>query len=155
MWFIHSAVDLHWPQDHLSANTYISQPVVWLWWAAGLLKYKCTAYKIFMFPTFQIVLMRKKTTFLQQQVCLWLRLFGTICVILPVIMIAGSAREILRVPDLPEKKTDGNPWSAKIWNLNFHPHGVVSRYSDPQLQVGENYLYLFNPITTSTGVATA
>ena len=28
--------------------------------------------------------------------------------------------------------------------LNFHPLEVVSRYRDPQLQVGENYLYLFN-----------
>ena len=25
-------------------------------------------------------------------------------------------------------------------NLNFHPLEVVSRYRDPQLQVGENYL---------------
>ena len=28
--------------------------------------------------------------------------------------------------------------------LNFHPLEVVSRYRDPQLQVGENYSYLFN-----------
>ena len=28
--------------------------------------------------------------------------------------------------------------------LNFHPIEVVSRYRDPQLQVGENYIYLFN-----------
>ena len=28
--------------------------------------------------------------------------------------------------------------------LNFHPLEVVSRYRDPQLEVGENYLYLFN-----------
>ena len=32
-------------------------------------------------------------------------------------------------------------------NVNFHPHEVVSRYRDPQLQVGENYSYLqFMPI---------
>ena len=28
--------------------------------------------------------------------------------------------------------------------LNFHPLEVVSRYRDPQLQVGENYLHSFN-----------
>ena len=36
-----------------------------------------------------------------------------------------------------------NPCSAKLNNLNFHPLEVVSRYRDPQLQVGENYSYLF------------
>ena len=30
------------------------------------------------------------------------------------------------------------------YNLIFHPPVVVSRYCDPQLQVGENYWYLFN-----------
>ena len=30
--------------------------------------------------------------------------------------------------------------------LNFHPLEVVSRYRDPQLQVAENYAYLFNLI---------
>ena len=34
-----------------------------------------------------------------------------------------------------------NPYPAKLNNLNFHPLEVVSRY---QLQVGENYTYLFN-----------
>ena len=29
-------------------------------------------------------------------------------------------------------------------NLNFQPLEVVSRYRDPQLQVVENYSYLFN-----------
>ena len=28
-----------------------------------------------------------------------------------------------------------------IWN--FYPLEVVDRYSDPQLQVGKNYVYLF------------
>ena len=28
--------------------------------------------------------------------------------------------------------------------LNFHPLEVVSHYRDPQLQVDENYSYLFN-----------
>ena len=33
---------------------------------------------------------------------------------------------------------------TKLKNLNFHPLEVVSRYRDPQLQVGENYSYLYN-----------
>ena len=33
---------------------------------------------------------------------------------------------------------------ANINNFNFHPFEVLSRYSDPQIQVGENYSYLFN-----------
>ena len=37
-----------------------------------------------------------------------------------------------------------NPQSAKLHKLNFQPLEVVSRYRDPQLQVGENYSYLFN-----------
>ena len=37
-----------------------------------------------------------------------------------------------------------NPWNAKFINLNFHPLEVVSHYRDPQHQVGEYYLYLFN-----------
>ena len=37
-----------------------------------------------------------------------------------------------------------NPLTAKINYLNFHPLEVVSRYRDPQLQVGGNYLYLLN-----------
>ena len=36
-----------------------------------------------------------------------------------------------------------NHSTAKLQNLNFHPLEVVSRYRDPQLQVGENYSYLF------------
>ena len=35
-------------------------------------------------------------------------------------------------------------YPAKIINLNFYPLEVVSRYRDRQLQVGENYSYLFN-----------
>ena len=37
-----------------------------------------------------------------------------------------------------------NYTSAKLNNLIFHPLEVVSRYRDQQLQVGENYSYLFN-----------
>ena len=29
--------------------------------------------------------------------------------------------------------------NAAFYNLNFHPPEVVSRYRDPQIQVGENY----------------
>ena len=34
-----------------------------------------------------------------------------------------------------------NPLRAELNNLNFHRLEVVSRYSDPQYQVGENYPY--------------
>ena len=37
-----------------------------------------------------------------------------------------------------------NPYPAKLIYLNFHPLEVVSRYHDPQLQVGKNYSYLHN-----------
>ena len=40
-----------------------------------------------------------------------------------------------------------NPYSAKINYLNFHPLVVVSRYREPQLQVGENYSYFCNLTT--------
>ena len=33
-----------------------------------------------------------------------------------------------------------NPLTAKLFIWNFHPLEVVSRWRDPQLQVGENYL---------------
>ena len=32
-----------------------------------------------------------------------------------------------------------NPLTAKLFNLNFHPLEVVSRWRDPQLQESENY----------------
>ena len=34
-----------------------------------------------------------------------------------------------------------NPLPAQLSHLNLHPLEVVSRYRDPQLQAGENYLY--------------
>ena len=37
-----------------------------------------------------------------------------------------------------------NPYPAKLIYLNFLPLEVVSRYRDPQPQVGGNYSYLFN-----------
>ena len=36
------------------------------------------------------------------------------------------------------------PFPANLSYINFHPLEVVSRYSDTQLQAGENYSYLFN-----------
>ena len=33
-----------------------------------------------------------------------------------------------------------NPLTAKLFNLNFHPLEVVSRWRDPQLQVSKNYV---------------
>ena len=32
-----------------------------------------------------------------------------------------------------------DPSTAKLFNLNFHPLKVVSRWRDPQVQVSENY----------------
>ena len=32
-----------------------------------------------------------------------------------------------------------NPLTAKLFNMNFHPLEVVSRWREPQLQVSENY----------------
>ena len=37
-----------------------------------------------------------------------------------------------------------NQQSAKLYNITFHQAVVVSRYRDPQLQVGENISF---PIT--------
>ena len=37
-----------------------------------------------------------------------------------------------------------HPFHTKLAYFNFYPPEVVSRYRDPQLQVGENYTYLFN-----------
>ena len=33
---------------------------------------------------------------------------------------------------------DIDPLTAKLFNFNFHPLEVVSRWRDPQLQVSEN-----------------
>ena len=32
-----------------------------------------------------------------------------------------------------------NPLTAKLFNFNFHPLEIVSRWRDPQLEVSENY----------------
>ena len=32
-----------------------------------------------------------------------------------------------------------NPFTAKLFNLNFHPIEVVSRWRDQQLEVSEKY----------------
>ena len=36
------------------------------------------------------------------------------------------------------------PRSPQLSCLNFNTLDIVSRYREPQLQVGENYSYLFN-----------
>ena len=36
-----------------------------------------------------------------------------------------------------------NRWGAKLNNLIIHPLEAVSRYRDPQLQVGDNHPCLF------------
>ena len=41
-----------------------------------------------------------------------------------------------------------NPLTAKLFNWNFHPLEVVSRWRDPQLQVSENYSDLTKLIST-------
>ena len=46
-----------------------------------------------------------------------------------------------------------NPYPAKLIYLNFQPLEAVSRYRDPQLQVGENYWYLLNFIQTLANIA--
>ena len=43
------------------------------------------------------------------------------------------------VHPLPLKYNRPNPLTAKLFNWNFHPLEVVSRWRDPQLQVTENY----------------
>ena len=42
-----------------------------------------------------------------------------------------------RAPNL--QAGSSNPLTVKLFNLNFHPLEVVSRWRDPQLQVSENY----------------
>ena len=42
-----------------------------------------------------------------------------------------------RVLHAPSRISYVNSISAKLLNLNFHPLEVVSRYHDPQLQVGK------------------
>ena len=37
-----------------------------------------------------------------------------------------------------------DPFPAEASQVIFHPLEVVSRYRDPQPQVGENHLHLFN-----------
>ena len=44
----------------------------------------------------------------------------------------------------PSNITLRSPLLVRSSNLNFQPLEVVSRYRDPQLQVDENYPYLFH-----------
>ena len=50
----------------------------------------------------------------------------------------------LAIPDLNEQELNS---AALKFRKSFNPLEVVSRYADPQLQVGENYSY-FTPIFT-------
>ena len=61
-----------------------------------------------------------------------------------------TKHDIIIQADLPDIKIlilktllDFNPYPAKLIYLNFPSLEVVSRYRDPQLQVGENYSHLF------------
>ena len=45
-----------------------------------------------------------------------------------------------------------NPLTAKLFNWNFYPLEVVSRWRDPQLQVSENYSDLAKWRSTVTGI---
>ena len=45
-----------------------------------------------------------------------------------------------------------NSYLAKLISLNCQPLEVVSRDRDPQLQVAENYSYLFNLFNLRTNI---
>ena len=47
-------------------------------------------------------------------------------------------------PSIYEPEGNLNPYPAKLIYLNFQLLEVMSRYRDPQLEVAENYSYLFN-----------
>ena len=80
-------------------------------------------------------------------VCLSVCLMGTVHVILTTLAI--NAHSVLlelkgAICHSNEWQTGPfNPRSGKLNYLNFHPFEVVSRYRDQQLQVGEDYPYLF------------
>ena len=62
---------------------------------------------------------------------------------LPLTLYRGTKEEPLVLHDtswrLCRRWANLNPSTAKLFNLNFHPLEVVSRWRDPQLQVSENY----------------
>ena len=45
--------------------------------------------------------------------------------------------------------TESSPFARQVIYLNFLPLEIVSRYRDPQLQVGEKYSFLFNLILST------
>ena len=49
----------------------------------------------------------------------------------------------LRKIDISRSKLADKPLKRCINIFNFHPLEVVSRYRDPQLQVGENYTFVY------------
>ena len=58
--------------------------------------------------------------------------------------IISSQEDGLLYKNQQSFKLTPNPHLAKLIYLNFHPLEIVSRYRDPQLQVSENYSWLFN-----------
>ena len=53
--------------------------------------------------------------------------------------ISNFYRSALHNFKVGEKFECLNPLTTKLFNGNFHPLEVVSRWRDPQLQVSENY----------------
>ena len=54
----------------------------------------------------------------------------------------GVTCEEPSVSETGQKKQENYPNINMIKTFNFYPLKVVSRYRDPQIQVGENYSYL-------------
>ena len=59
-------------------------------------------------------------------------------------MLGRRLRRPNIAPHIMGNLVDVNLYLAKLMYLNFNPLEVVSRYRKTQLQVGENYAYLFN-----------
>ena len=74
----------------------------------------------------------------------WWELNGSIAGFVLSLSRSSNAVIISFQPDVLWENSYFNPYPAKLIYLNFHPFEVVSRYRDPQLQVADNYLYLFN-----------
>ena len=76
-------------------------------------------------------------------------IFGGTCVIYTAMVRANwirsfiTRKEIVFIELCVNNLNLLNLKRAELNNLNFYPLEVVSRYRDPQLQVSENYPYLF------------
>ena len=51
----------------------------------------------------------------------------------------ARSRDVSKKCTNPPSFVHFNPLTARLFNLNFHPLEVVSRWRDPQLQASENY----------------